>query len=132
MRIRPGQQTCGIKQIWIDVGIRPIDTMLPPFPDSVEGIRYYLGEKRAERHGPFSCIFQGFPSVKTEGFLLQRMIRRHAEMDANLEGEKNNNKTHSVSTYDAGNSVRKMRHCLGTKGHLLSIKSAVSSCSRLL
>ena len=39
---------------------------------------------------------------------------------------------HSISLLDVGNSVRKMQYCLRTKWNLLSIKSAVSSCSRLL
>ena len=38
---------------------------------------------------------------------------------------------HSISLY-VGSSVRKMQYCLGTKWNLLSIKSAVSSCSCLL
>jgi len=39
---------------------------------------------------------------------------------------------HVISPSDAEMSVKKMQHCLGNKWNLLPIKSAVSSCSRLL
>ena len=39
---------------------------------------------------------------------------------------------HAISLYNAGISVKKIQHWFGKKWTLLSIKSVVSSCSRLL